>query len=331
MSTFQNILVAIDTSRAHHPVLERAARLAEMQKAAITVVDVVPDLTWAQRLVMDGAEHVHQLLIREKSAALRKLASSLRKRGLAVKNRVLVGRTSEELIRQVLRGKHDVVIREAKGTRSRRPGFFGMTAMELLRKCPCPVWLINPAHEGPIRRVLAAVDTNPEKTRNPEFDEQILRLAQSVAGMHDARLDLLHVWSIYGERIVRDYMKTNEFQSLEQAMHREHGECLFELARKAGLSPESDQVHLIRGDAAAEIPAFVTAHEIDLLVMGTLARSGVAGLLMGNTAEIILNQLQCSVLALKPAGFVSPVKRVAAKAEPAVPDLPPIPVMPPVP
>lgn len=331
MSTFQNILVAIDTSHAHHPLLERAARLAEMQKAALTVVDVVPELTWAQRLVMDGAEHVHELLIREKSAKLRKLAASLRKRGLTVKNRVLVGRTSEELIRQVLRGKHDVVLREAKGARSRRPGFFGMTAMELLRKCPCPVWLINSSHEGPVRRVLAAVDTNPEKVRNPEFDEQILRLAQAVAGMFDARLDVLHVWSIYGERIVRDYMKTNEFHSLEQAMHREHGECLHELVRKVGLSPESDQVHLIRGDAAAEIPAFVTAHEVDLLVMGTLARSGVAGLLMGNTAEIILNQLQCSVLTLKPAGFVTPVKRAAPKNEPPVPALPPIPVMPPIP
>ena len=41
--------------------------------------------------------------------------------------------------------------------------------------------------------------------------------------------------------------------------------------------------------------------------MGTLARTGVAGLFIGNTAETILEQLTCSVLAIKPPGFVSPV------------------------
>jgi nucleotide-binding universal stress UspA family protein len=42
--------------------------------------------------------------------------------------------------------------------------------------------------------------------------------------------------------------------------------------------------------------------------MGTIARSGVTGLLMGNTAERVFGHVNCSVLAVKPAGFVSPVK-----------------------
>jgi nucleotide-binding universal stress UspA family protein len=41
--------------------------------------------------------------------------------------------------------------------------------------------------------------------------------------------------------------------------------------------------------------------------MGTVARIGIPGLLIGNTAETILDQLDCSVLAVKPPGFVSPV------------------------
>lgn len=41
--------------------------------------------------------------------------------------------------------------------------------------------------------------------------------------------------------------------------------------------------------------------------MGTFARIGIAGFFIGNTAEAILEQLQCSVLAVKPPGFVSPV------------------------
>jgi universal stress protein E len=41
--------------------------------------------------------------------------------------------------------------------------------------------------------------------------------------------------------------------------------------------------------------------------METVGRTGIPGLLMGNTAETILQQVNCSVLAIKPPGFVTPV------------------------
>jgi nucleotide-binding universal stress UspA family protein len=67
------------------------------------------------------------------------------------------------------------------------------------------------------------------------------------------------------------------------------------------------QEHLLRGSPSREIPALAKRLEADLVVMGTVGRSGIPGLLMGNTAETILYQLDCSVLAIKPPGFVSPV------------------------
>jgi nucleotide-binding universal stress UspA family protein len=48
--------------------------------------------------------------------------------------------------------------------------------------------------------------------------------------------------------------------------------------------------------------------QADLVVMGTIARTGISGFIIGNTAESILDQLTCSVLAVKPPGFVTPVK-----------------------
>jgi nucleotide-binding universal stress UspA family protein len=62
-----------------------------------------------------------------------------------------------------------------------------------------------------------------------------------------------------------------------------------------------------RGEPEAVIPQFVVDEGIDLVVMGTVARRGIPGLLIGNTAERILRKLPCSVLAVKPDGFVSPV------------------------
>ena len=332
MLTVQNILVGIDVSDPLSQVVERAAQLAEVQRASLTLVDGLPQLTWAQRMSWNEANHVQELLLREKTARLKKLAASLRKRGLTVKYKVLVGRAPEELIRQVLRGKHDLLMRGTKGPASVRPGPFSSTAMELLRKCPCPVWLVHPRQEGPLQQVLATVDTNPEKVSHAPLDERILTAAMAIGQAFHATVDALHVWSIYGERIVRDYMKTDEFEALQAAMYREHGDCLRDLVTRVGFSGGAEHVHLVRGDATVEIPKFAREHGTDLLVMGTLARAGVAGLLMGNTAELILHQVDCSVLAFKPPGFVSPVKaRPAAAAVPEVAHLPPILPQPPLP
>ena len=63
----------------------------------------------------------------------------------------------------------------------------------------------------------------------------------------------------------------------------------------------------MKGDPRRDIPAFAKEIKADLVVMGTVARTGLSGFFMGNTAETILNQLDCSVLAIKPPGFVTPV------------------------
>jgi nucleotide-binding universal stress UspA family protein len=68
-------------------------------------------------------------------------------------------------------------------------------------------------------------------------------------------------------------------------------------------------VELVQGDPEGAVARFVESHGVDLVVMGTLARTGIPGLLMGNTAERVLHRLRASVLAVKPPGFVSPVEK----------------------
>ena len=71
------------------------------------------------------------------------------------------------------------------------------------------------------------------------------------------------------------------------------------------LSPKK---HLVKGVPRREIPALAKRLGADLVVMGTVARTGVPGFFIGNTAETILRSVRCSVLAVKPEGFVSPVR-----------------------
>jgi nucleotide-binding universal stress UspA family protein len=67
-------------------------------------------------------------------------------------------------------------------------------------------------------------------------------------------------------------------------------------------------LHLVQGDAGDVISQVAEQERIDLIVMGTVARTGLEGYFIGNTAETVLQRVACSVLTVKPAGFVSPVR-----------------------
>jgi nucleotide-binding universal stress UspA family protein len=66
-------------------------------------------------------------------------------------------------------------------------------------------------------------------------------------------------------------------------------------------------IHHLHGSADEKIPELVNDEQVDVLVMGTVARSGIKGLVIGNTAENIVQSIPCSLVALKPQGFISPV------------------------
>ena len=85
-------------------------------------------------------------------------------------------------------------------------------------------------------------------------------------------------------------------------------QTLDELLRDYRIHLKDEQIHLVRGNAAGAIRWVADQSAADLVVMGTVCRTGAAGFLIGNTAETVLNELTCSVLALKPEGFVSPVE-----------------------
>ena len=88
--------------------------------------------------------------------------------------------------------------------------------------------------------------------------------------------------------------------------------CLIPLKRdllsKQGVSVKRDRIHFIKGNPGGAIPRFAKRRRMDLVVMGTVARSGIDGFLIGNTAEKVVSKLGCSLLAVKPDDFVSPVR-----------------------
>jgi nucleotide-binding universal stress UspA family protein len=136
----------------------------------------------------------------------------------------------------------------------------------------------------------------------------ILQLAGSMARKEAGELHIVHVWHLFGERYVRSGGMTEEdvqeTKAKEKMQHKQRFDTLLGRVDVTDLKPH---LHLIEGDPDERIPELAAAQGIDLLVMGSVSRTGIAGFLIGNTAEEVLNQVDCSVLTLKPEGFVTPV------------------------
>ncbi len=306
MERFKKILVALDTRIDDHPIVEEAAEIAQRNDASLTLVDVLPEFTWAARLSLDDPDHVRQLLLNEKQEKLEAIKASLNASGVRVEAKVFQGTTSVEIIREVLRGGHDLVMRVAKGKHSRRAGFFGNTGFRLLRQCPCAVWLVTPSAPK-FKHIMGCIDTSTGEAVDAELNSAIFEFASSVSLYHAGKLSLVHVWSIWNEAMLRSRMDAADFETVEKQNREQIEDRLDNFLQIHGRNLREENVHMLKGDPVRVIPDFAKHNGVDLVVMGTVGRSGMMGLVMGNTAEQILGQIECSVLALKPEGFHCPV------------------------
>jgi universal stress protein E len=149
------------------------------------------------------------------------------------------------------------------------------------------------------------------------LNRQIINLAASLAASDFAQLHVVHAWQSITDNIIRVFgsdMPEEQVTANRGKERREHQSRLDGIGRRIREQFGSDvyrylspRLHLREGIPRDVVPAVATELEVDLVVMGTLSRTGIPGLLTGNTAEVILNNLGCSVLAVKPAGFVTPV------------------------
>ena len=160
--------------------------------------------------------------------------------------------------------------------------------------------------------VLARVDPDPSDPARDGLNRLILELAVSMAVREDGSLHVGHAWVLEGESTFRSSaflsLPSGQVDLLRGAVAEEHQRRLDELVADAGVFDVNGQVHLVSGDAGRVLPDLAHRLHASLIVMGTVARSGLSGLIMGNTAETILRSVSCSVLALKPEGFETPVR-----------------------
>lgn len=311
MRRFKNILFVADGSKGEKAVLRRAVRLASANRAKLTLFDAVATddhpVVDAQTRSAIGALRRDLVAVRREELESLKKDAIARAPKLRVFVKVETGGLARSVIRAVLVKGYDLVMKAPGGGGSRLKPLFGSSDQRLMRKCPCPVWIVKPSRKKYFRKILAAVDLNPSEPDTETLARQIMSLATSLAKQERSELHVVHVWRLPGEAKLRGrQILTTSADKILRDLRAAHKTELDGLLKHYPYDKKI--VHLIKGRAGEVIPAFAEKREVDLVVIGTVARGGIPGLFIGNTAEKVLSAVDCSVLTLKPEGFETPIK-----------------------
>jgi len=312
MVYFKKILVVTPANLIQDSVISQSVRIAKDHQSHVTFFSVAEELpkeqlTWITLL---PPQELMANVLEEQQVSLSKSVEPFQHDFPSVDTFNAVGLPFIEVTKKVQQENYDLVVLAAKANCHPRKRFFGSTTVHLMRKCPCPVLTIGSNEDKAIKRIVAAIDVYAPTEAGHKLNENILHCASNLAKLENAELHIIHAWQLPSDDYLKGWGYTSEIDRLEIVMKKQHDrqKHMDKIIEKTLFIHQSPITKLLEGAAQEKIPQYVNENDIDLIVMGTVCRTGIPGYFIGNTAESILSEVSCSVLTLKPEGFISPIE-----------------------
>ncbi|MBE0500337.1 MAG: universal stress protein, partial [Desulfuromonadales bacterium] len=274
MEQFKNILFVSCSGQEDLAAINRVNQLAMSNQARITLVRVVDELPAA----------AGYLILKKRLTTLHEAAQTLAQNDLdelashidptlKVETRILVGKPFIEIIRAVLSHSHDLIIKPKQAV-VKEPAL-DSTDLHLLRKCPCPVWIIKPSQRKPFGKILIAVDPDPADPQRLSLHAELIKLGTSLAKSEQGKVEVVHIWDLQGATTLRGprfNLSDAEIVAMTNEMQATRQKQLAELL--APYAASRIKTSLVQGDPGPTLVRLIEKRKPDIVVMGTVARTG---------------------------------------------------------
>ncbi len=294
------ILALVPAEDTAGRALHLASALAERTGARLSLLRVLEEGAGAPSSGMGSrdAEQLRDFLVEAERRELERLAAPLRFVCEEVDVCVCWGVPWEVVVERAREEKLDLVVKPARGLGQSGGVFFGSTALNLFRKCPCPVWVVGDDGRLP-ERLLAAIDPSGDPSRR-SVAQRLLEWSARIADWTDATPHVATAWQAPAADLLTGRVPQPEVDAYVQDAFGRARASLAEILDDAPCSLSGERVHLIEGSARDVLPRFAEDQGFDLVLLGSLGRSRLAGELLGETAETIIRSMHGSVLVLTP-------------------------------
>lgn len=306
MIEYKRILAVVDAERDNQPALSRAYELASKTGATVTAMMVVYDFSYDMTTMLspDEREAMRDAVTKEQG---KWLSEQLKKQGFAEADIVVEwnNRAFESIIYYALNNLIDLVVKATKNHDDLASVIFTPTDWHLMRKCPRPVLLVK-EHDWPEGgEIIAAVNVGSEDDEHAALNDKLTIIANDYAALLKGNVNLVNS---YPSTPLNIAIEVPEFDpdTYHDAVKNHHQTEMRRHALKYGISEERCVVK--EGLPERVIPQVAKEIDAELVIIGTVGRVGISAALIGNTAEHVIDELNCDVLAIKPDGFIPPLK-----------------------
>ncbi|MEE9098751.1 universal stress protein [Pseudomonas nitroreducens] len=286
MQAIRSILVVVDPDQPDGLALKRARLIASVTQS-----------------------HLHLLACEKRgdcTAALEELTQGLREEGFSASSRqAWKDGLHQTIIAEQQAEGCGLVIKQHTPDNPLKKALLTPDDWKLLRHCPSPVLLVKTNQPWAGRNILAAVDVGNSDTEHRTLHAGIVSHAYDIAGLAHGEL---HVISAHPSPMLSAADPTFQLSETIEAKYREA--CR---AFQAEYGVDNDHLHIEEGPADVLIPRAAHSLTAAVTVIGSVARTGFSGALIGNTAEVVLDALESDVLVLKPDDIIAHLEELAAQ------------------
>lgn len=304
MSRFANILFIANLQEDDDFALEQAVKFARQQQARLTVATLIENASLA--MLPEAVVDYQRNRLLDQIDLLPTFYQN-------IQVQVLAGREFSEVMRDVDRNKRDLVI---KPITNRPAGLLERFDMKLLRKSPCPIWLVQSDNEEGSRPILVAPNYETDDVENESLNIRMLDGAIEVALTESRELHIVHAWELAHEDFHRsgrtglsknevDFLISREQQVREKWLSALVEQCWYMKDRNIPEHPVTS-VELIQGKADVVLPECIERLNADMFVLGALGHAGIRGLFINDAAEAMLQRVCRSMLSFKSRWLDSP-------------------------
>ncbi len=294
----QRLLVILDPSELGNepePALARAVFLACETGAGLEIFLSEP----RSAIHASGGASFRQAALTDALARLQSLAAALSEaHGVSVVTDAVSCRHPFDGIMQKVAGtRPDMVVKTTRHDTRLNRTFFNYTDWHLIRACPCPLMLVKSEDAWETRRVVACVDPAHAHSHAESLDEVIVETAQILAHRLRGELHVLHSVELMPEAMFSILHPESSYALYKRRMGETHYGLLDDLLRRHGIGVQ--RVHLAVGRPADTLVELAREIGASLMVMGAVSKGALELLLIGNTAEKVLDDLPCDILVVK--------------------------------
>lgn len=305
---FNDILVVIDPTSDAQPSLLRALYLAKQLKKSdisvkLTLFLSLYDFSFEMSAMLSAEEResMHHGIINQKEEWVKKLIRENIPRDFGIEVDISVvwkSRDYEAIIEQVDIGQHDLVVKVAKPAEGLDALIFTPMDWQLLRKCPCPVLMVKEHEWQPEGKILVAVNVADDEEYHDSLNKKLVNTSLELATVLTA--GKIHLVTAYPTTPVNMAIDLPEFNP-NVYTDSIRGQHLINMKTlRQHFSIDESHTHVEEGLPEEVIPQIAKHIKAELVVLGSIGRTGLSAALLGNTAEHVINQLNCDVLAIKP-------------------------------